>query len=225
MAIAYRTGVAGTNATRTSFTLTIPATAQVGDRAIIWLEIDTDRTVTPPTGWALVKESNTAPEALAWEHEVAAGEPGTATGSFTWVTTEFSCPAMDLWSGVASGTSALSGTPSSNSGSSSTATATAMTTLDANTMVIFVAVNDFDLTATSAAGTERQDTTHGASYDVAQPAAGTTGSKTVTLSGSHGWATVMFALKPSAVAAANPPARSRSVRSRIVPRSRARFAR
>jgi hypothetical protein len=209
MAIAYRPpGVSGTNASRTSFSLTFPAGAQVGDRAILWMEIDTSRTVTTPAGWSLVNSqaaTGTTPSAMAWEHEVAAGEPGSSTGNFSWTTAEFSCPAMDLWSGVASGTSALSGTPSGNSGVNlTTATGLSITTVDADSMVVFVSVNWKDLATTSSDGTERTDTGHGASYDVAQPVAGATGNKTT--SGGDGWAVLVFALKPSAAGGAASPA-------------------
>jgi hypothetical protein len=161
MAIAYRASAAGTNASRSSFTLTIPAAAQVGDRAIISMELDSSRVITPPAGWRAIAAAGTVTFAYAWEHEVAAGEPGTATGSFTWTTADFSCPMIDVWSGTVSGTNALSGTPSSSNGSGTgTATCTSITTLDADAMVVFLAVNPSDLAASSAAGTERNDTTH-----------------------------------------------------------------
>jgi hypothetical protein len=60
---------------------------------------------------------------------------------------------------------------------------------------VFVSVNWKDLATTSADGTERTDTGHGASYDVAQAAAGATGNKTT--SGGDGWAVLVLALKPS----------------------------
>jgi hypothetical protein len=71
-------------------------------------------------------------------------------------------------------------------------------------MVVFVSVNWKDLATTSSDGTERTDTGHGASYDVAQPVAGATGNKTT--SGGDGWAVLVFALKPSATGGAASPA-------------------
>jgi hypothetical protein len=203
VAIAYRTGVSGLNASQASINLTLPAGAQAGDRAIFWMELDSEKTVSTPAGWSLVKNvagTGTTPKFSAWEHEVAAGEPGSATGAFSWTGADFSCGAIDVWSGVAAGTSALSGTPSGSSGTTSPAVVASMTTLDANTMVVFIVVNWQDSAEASAAGTEERDTGHGASYDIAQAAAGATGTKSVTHS-ANGWAGSVFALKPSGGAA------------------------
>jgi hypothetical protein len=207
MAIAYRAGVAGTNASQASINLTLPAGAQAGDRAIFWMELDSEKTVTPPAGWSLVKDvpgTGTTPKCIAWEHEVAGGEPGVATGAFSWTGADFSCGAIDVWSGVATGTSALSGTPSSGTGTTSPATVPQTTTLDDNAWGIFVVVNWQDSAEASAVGTERTDTGHGASYDFIQATAGATGTKAVTHA-ANGWAGTMFALKPDAAGATAAP--------------------
>jgi hypothetical protein len=205
--IAYRTSQPGINTSSSSFALTIPALAQVGDRAVVWMELDSAKVVTTPAGWrslaAIDAVASTNPSLYIWEKELVSGEPGASTGNFSWTGADFNCPNMDVWSGVMPGANSMAVAPSTRTGTGAAVTVSGITPPIEDTMCAFVVVNWLDATTTSNGGFEESDTGHGACYDFAKPLAGPTGNKAATLSGATQWSTVMFAMTPNEVSGKN----------------------
>lgn len=76
----FRVKQDGTSTTATSTTATIPATAQVGDYAILALDaVGTDATPASPSGWTLLGEvsgGSGPPDLWVWGKFLVGGEPG-----------------------------------------------------------------------------------------------------------------------------------------------------
>lgn len=192
----------------TNWSIPYPATVNAGDLLVMAMSTNGGATITDPSGWTVINNEATIanPHGGVWI-KVADGSEGGGTLAVT--TTAINGAArIHRYTGVDT-TTPLDVTPVvvRNSGASNTVTLTSLTTVTANTMLIYTAqFNSGSNTLTSGTGTERHDfnaqggTTprNGGLYDEARAATGSTGTRTITastsVSGSHG---TFFALRPS----------------------------
>lgn len=190
----FRAASYGSTNSGTSLTLNVPAGTVNADvmLAIITVSGGSGSTITTPAGWTLVRrdDNSTSLSTLVYS-KVASSEPASYAWSFNGASL-FSAGGIVSYSGIdTTNPIDVSGVPTISGVSSTAVIAASANTTSANVIVVaYGAGTNGAYTSTPPTGmTERVDTNNGGSRnltiaDVSQAAAGATGTKTFTYSGS-----------------------------------------
>lgn len=209
MAIAYAS--TGTRclvgSAATNWTVAYPATVNSGDLLILFVSSNGGGPVTA-SGWTEVhNEATVSNPQGALFYKVAAGTEGGTNDSISVAVATTGNANIFRYTGVDTTTPLdASSTSVSNTASGTSVVLPAITTVTADTMLVYVASgNSSSTTMSSGTGTERVDhgslggtgTKSGALYDQANASTGSTGTRTITLSASRmNWG-AMIALRPA----------------------------
>lgn len=192
--------VASTASTGVDETITVTKPSGTVDNDILLAQVYTEpngQTITPPAGWtAIATIDNTGGLRTGWYYKRAASEGAdytwTATGS-TWLGAAIAAYSRCITSG-----SPIDVAGAGDTGSDTSPAAAAVTTTVADTLIVYGS-QELNLTPAYTPPTgmaERLDTDVYYFADVAQAAAGSTGTKTATLSATAPWSAILIALKP-----------------------------
>jgi len=192
-------------ASATSITVSVPSGVSNGNvmLAQIGFKGGNSVTVTDPSGWTFIRQENGNSTGIGVRlyYRVASSEP--ASYKWTFSASEAATAGIAAYSGVSTTNpiDASSGAGSSANGTS--ITAPAVTTTAPNDMVVgFFSTGKNQVITQPSGMTEHWDVTPGSAIesetaDVLQASAGSSGSKTATVSGSASWVGQLVALLPA----------------------------
>lgn len=201
----FRASTSAASTPITAIVLAKPAGLTTNDVLLAAVIVHGTPTITPPTGWTLIRSDvngTDLKQAVYW-HLAGGSEPSTYTFSFS-VPVSATVAGIAAYSGVNT-TTPIDVSAGQANASSSSITAPSVTTTVANTMIVGIFGLDNDATFTPPSGmTERWDvdvqgTSDGGSEaaDVAKATAGATGTKVATASASAVSIGQLVALRPA----------------------------
>lgn len=213
MAIAYRASATAGGSSAANLTITKPTGTAADDILImnLYTEGGPPPTMTPPTGWTELTGAGTTntvstPDMRQQVYWLRAG--GSEPADYTWTFAEsWRAGQISAYSGgITTGDPTDPESVNAAAAADTAPIATAITTTVADTMVLYLH-DCFDTrTVTPPTGmTERVEFTLVYLAEVAQAVAGTTGTKTSTLSADSVWIAALTALLPAVAATVTPP--------------------
>jgi hypothetical protein len=182
----------------TTLTINKPASVADGDVMVAFVQVvNSDATITAPSGWTLEATANGAYVYQRMYWKVASSEG--ASYQWSWATASPASGGITRYSGV--NTTTVEDVASrTNTGTSAAPRGLTITTAtDGACVVMGVGHSTGAYTHTAPTGmTEEWEGYRTAYSDVIQTTAGASGNKDATLSGSDDWGTIIWALRPAA---------------------------
>lgn len=200
--MAYRFGVSLPIASRSSLAFANSGAVD-GDFLFAAIQVNSTTAITPPAGWTLREDTpvngTTSHVSVYWK--VAAGEPGTWT--FTLAAAQTCQGFVGVWPGQDTGATPVDVSSENQAPpNSASLVAPGVTTTQANDLVIAAWFWNGNRTVSASPGdmTIRHQVTGGPGLVIAdgvQAAAGSTGTKTLTIASVTSWGAQLLAVKPA----------------------------